>query len=116
MATAPYDLWYWAEIPGRAEFIRLSLEAAEIPYRDRAREEGSGALVRDMASRRGRRPFAPPYLVAGNLCIAQTANMQLAFRVDPQDWVPDSATRPRRVPTDHQRATRVRQRIQLDPR
>lgn len=72
---APYDLWYWAEIPGRGEFIRLALEAARIPYRDRAREEGSEALVRDMDRRRGRQPLAPPYLVAGELCIAQTANI-----------------------------------------
>jgi glutathione S-transferase len=71
----PYDLWYWAEIPGRGEFIRLPLEAAGIAYRDRARAEGSDALVRDMAQRRGGRPFAPPYLVAGDLCIAQTANI-----------------------------------------
>jgi len=71
----PYDLWYWAEIPGRGEFIRLPLEAAGIAYRDRAREEGSDALVRDIKQRRGRRPFAPPYLVAGDLCIAQTANI-----------------------------------------
>jgi glutathione S-transferase len=82
MEGAPYDLWYWAEIPGRGEFIRLTLEAARIPYRDRAREEGSEALVRDMAGRTAQRPFAPPYLVAGELCIAQTANilMFLAHR------------------------------------
>ena len=77
MASAPYDLWYWAEIPGRGEFIRLALEAASIPYRDRAREAGSDALMRDMQSRTGRRPFAPPYLVAGDLCVAQTANILL---------------------------------------
>ena len=88
-----YDLWYWAEIQGRGEFVRLALEAARIPYRDRAREEGSDALVKDMAARRGERPFAPPYLVAGELCIAQTANILLVLadrhglRVDPdQRW------------------------------
>jgi glutathione S-transferase len=70
-----YDLWYWSEIPGRGEFIRLPLEAGGIPYRDRAREEGDEALVRDMEERQGRGPFAPPYLVAGELCIAQTANI-----------------------------------------
>src|SRR3954469_19141313 len=72
-----YDLWYWAEIPGRGEFVRLALEAGAIPYRDRAREEGSGALVEDMARRTGLAPFAPPYLVAGDQCIAQTANILL---------------------------------------
>ena len=85
----PYDLWYWAEIPGRGEFIRLPLEAAGIAYRDRARAEGSDALVRDMAQRRGGRPFAPPYLVAGDLCIAQTANILLFLcdrhRLGPED-------------------------------
>ena len=69
-----YDLWYWAEIPGRGEFVRLTLEAAGIAYRDMAREQGSDAMMKDMASRRPR-PFAPPYLVAGDLCIAQTANI-----------------------------------------
>jgi glutathione S-transferase len=69
-----YDLWYWAEIPGRGEFVRLTLEAGGIAYRDMAREHGSGAMLKDMASRRPR-PFAPPYLVAGESCIAQTANI-----------------------------------------
>jgi glutathione S-transferase len=75
-----YDLWYWAEITGRGEFVRLALEAGGIPYRDRAREEGSDALVKDMVERQGRpdSPFAPPYLIAGDRCIAQTANI-LAF-------------------------------------
>ena len=71
----PYDLWYWPGIPGRGEFVRLALEAGGIDYRDRAREEGSAALVKDMAARKAKRPFAPPYLVAGDLCIAQTANI-----------------------------------------
>ena len=69
-----YDLWYWAEIPGRGEFVRLALEAGGISYRDRAREEGSKALIKDMEARRPR-PFAPPYLVAGDLVIAQTAHI-----------------------------------------
>lgn len=81
-----YDLWYWAEIPGRGEFVRLSLEAAGISYRDRARELGSGAMMKDKASRRPR-PFAPPYLVAGDLCIAQTANV-LRFLTERHDLGP----------------------------
>ena len=93
LAARHYDLWYWAEIPGRGEFIRLALEAAGIPYRDRAREEGSDALVRDMERRKGRRPFAPPYLVAGDLCIAQTANI-LLFLSDRHGLCPqDEASR-----------------------
>ena len=73
----PYELWYWAEIPGRGEFVRLALEAGGIPYKDRAREQGSAALARDMEERRGLRPFAPPYLVADERVIAQTATILL---------------------------------------
>jgi glutathione S-transferase len=72
-----YDLWYWTGIPGRAEFVRLALEAGHIPYRDRAREVGDAAMIEDMARRAHLAPFAPPYLVAGELCIAQTANILL---------------------------------------
>jgi len=72
-----YDLWYWTGIPGRGEFVRLALEAGAIPYRDRACEEGDAAMIEDMARRGGQIPFAPPYLVAGDLCIAQTANILL---------------------------------------
>lgn len=88
----PYDLWYWPEIPGRGEFVRLALEAGGIPYRDRAREEGSKALVQDMATRKGQRPFAPPYLVAGELCIAQTADI-LLFLGDRHAIGPDDPDR-----------------------
>ena len=72
-----YDLWYWTGIPGRGEFIRLALEAGGVPYRDRAREQGDAAMIEDMRARSGLAPFAPPYLVAGDLCIAQTANILL---------------------------------------
>jgi glutathione S-transferase len=72
-----YDLWYWTGIPGRGEFVRLALEAGGIAYRDRAREEGDAAMVQDMARRTHLAPFAPPYLVAGELCIPQTANILL---------------------------------------
>lgn len=74
-----YDLWYWPGIPGRGEFVRLALEAKQIPYRDRALEsdEGEELLVRDMGRERDHPPFAPPYLVAGDLVISQTANILL---------------------------------------
>jgi glutathione S-transferase len=72
-----YDLWYWPSIPGRGEFVRLAMEAGGILYRDCAREEGAEALMADMKRRTTQPPFAPPYLVAGNLCIAQTANILL---------------------------------------
>ena len=72
-----YDFWYWPGIPGRGEFVRLALEAGGIAYRDCAREDGPEALVEDMRTRAREGPFAPPYLVAGDLCIAQTANILL---------------------------------------
>ena len=70
-----YQLWYWPSIPGRGEFVRLALEAAEIEYEDMAREQGAEALIEDLQSRGGIRPFAPPYLVDGDLCIGQTAHI-----------------------------------------
>lgn len=88
----PYDLWYWAEIPGRGEFVRLALEAGGVEYRDRARQEGSGALVKDMAARKAGRPFAPPYLVADDLCISQTANI-LLFLADRHGLGPEGEDR-----------------------
>jgi glutathione S-transferase len=78
-----YDLWYWPGIPGRGEFVRLALEAGEIPYRDRAMEaggpEGGGmeAIGEDIERQRDTPPFAPPYLVAGSMTIGQTANILL---------------------------------------
>ncbi|MFW2831622.1 glutathione S-transferase [Sphingomonas sp. ID0503] len=76
-----YDLWYWPGIPGRGEFIRLALEAGEIPYRDRAMEagveDGMKRLIRDMDDHPGSPPFAPPYLVADGMVIAQVAAILL---------------------------------------
>ena len=71
-----YQLWYWPSIPGRGEFVRLPMEAAGIAYEDCARvEDGEHALLADMEARRGRIPFAPPYLVNDGLVIAQVANI-----------------------------------------
>ena len=72
-----YDLWYWPTIQGRGEFVRLSLEAAGLPYRDCAREQGQDALMVDMRAREGRTPFAPPYLAIDGMTIAQVANILL---------------------------------------
>ncbi len=75
-----YELFYWPSIQGRGEFIRLALEEAGAPYRDVARERGRGKgiaamqrLMRGVES--ARPPFAPPFLRAGRLVIAQTANI-----------------------------------------
>lgn len=76
-----YALWYWTGIQGRGEFVRLALEAAGIPYRDMARELGDDAMVEDMERRGHFAPFAPPYLVDGEFCIAQVAHI-LAWLAD----------------------------------
>ncbi|WBO22411.1 glutathione S-transferase [Sphingomonas abietis] len=70
-----YELWYWPGIPGRGEFVRLSLEAGGIAYVDQA-FENPDALMDDIGQRVPE-PFAPPYLVAGDLVVAQVANILL---------------------------------------
>jgi glutathione S-transferase len=73
----PYDLWYWTGIPGRGEFVRLPLEAAGIPYRDRAREEGDDAVAKHLGGMKDHPAFAVPLLEGDGLKIAQTANILL---------------------------------------
>jgi glutathione S-transferase len=75
-----YELYYWPTIQGRGEFVRLALEEAGASYRDVAREPsrdgGVEALMRFMAHRKiYNAPFAPPFLKAGRLVVAQTANI-----------------------------------------
>jgi len=73
-----YELYYWPDVQGRGEFIRLALEEAGASYVDVAREgkRGMAAMMKLLDDRRSRRPpFAPPFLKAGNLVIAQTANV-----------------------------------------
>ncbi len=72
-----YELWYWPGIPGRGEFVRLALEAQRIPYRDIGIEHGFEPIVKALDEPRESPPFAPPFLVAGDLVIAQTANILL---------------------------------------
>ena len=74
-----YKLYYWPEIQGRGEFIRLALEDAGADYADVARLAGGVAAMRQrMADRRlAIAPFAPPFLEAGRFVIAQTANILL---------------------------------------
>lgn len=68
-----YRLFYWPDIPGRGEFVRLFMEAAELDYEDVARATNGDALVEDLHAREGIRPFAPPYLEDGDVVIGQTA-------------------------------------------
>ena len=76
-----YELYYWPEIQGRGEFVRLALEDARADYVDVARlpkHSGTAALMRFLESRSVERPpFAPPFLKAGDLVIGQTANILL---------------------------------------
>ena len=57
-----YSLYYWPGIQGRGEFIRLALEDGGAAYVNRSPGKNPGV-------------FAPPYLKAGRLVIAQTANI-----------------------------------------
>ncbi|MDQ2893560.1 MAG: glutathione S-transferase, partial [Pseudomonadota bacterium] len=72
-----YKLWYWPTVQGRGEFVRLPLEAAEIPYVDCAREQGADAMIAEMNRRdeTGQGPFAPPFLSIDGIGIAQVANI-----------------------------------------
>ena len=74
-----YELYYWPSIQGRGEFVRLALEDAGADYDDVARRpKGMAAMMRLLESRSNEYPpFAPPFLKAGKLVIAQTANILL---------------------------------------
>ena len=70
-----YQLFYWPEIQGRGEFVRLALEDAGASYDDVARKPGGMNRMMAMmdGGREKRPPFAPPFLKAGKLVIAQAA-------------------------------------------
>jgi len=74
-----YELFYWPNIQGRGEFVRLALEQAGAAYVDVAREDGGMerllALLDDPQA--SHPPFAPPVLRDGDLLIAQTAAILL---------------------------------------
>lgn len=72
-----YELFYWPDIQGRGEFVRLALEAAGAPYVDVARGEGGlRAMMALMGDRKlAHPPFAPPFLRDGEAVVAQTANI-----------------------------------------
>jgi glutathione S-transferase len=74
-----YELYYWPSIQGRGEFVRLALEDAGADYVDVARRaRGMRAMEHVLGSPSiERAPFAPPVLRAGELLIAQTANILL---------------------------------------
>ena len=85
-----YQLFYWSGIQGRGEFVRLALEDAGAAYDDVARDEGDGSIVPYLdGTHEGAPPFAPPFLKAGRLLIAQTANI-LHYLGPPLGLVPQS--------------------------
>ena len=75
----PYKLYYWPMIQGRGEVIRLALEEAGADYIDVARnskgqEDNQSAIIDILQdSTLMSPPFAPPFLVDGDIIIAQAA-------------------------------------------
>lgn len=78
-----YEFFYWPEIQGRGEFVRLALEDAGVPYVDVARgSERDGLGVPAMlAVMHGKGtshiPFAPPFLRDGAVIVSHTAAILL---------------------------------------
>ncbi|MDE2364912.1 MAG: glutathione S-transferase [Hyphomicrobiales bacterium] len=75
-----YELFYWPQIPGRGEFVRLALEEAGADYVDVCRVKGRGtrAMMTAMYGKDvARPPFAAPFLRDGEVVIGQTANILL---------------------------------------
>ncbi len=70
-----YQLYYWPGIQGRGEFVRLALEDAGAAYDDVARQSGGTGRMMAMMEGGKRPPFAPPFLKAGKLVIAQVAEI-----------------------------------------
>jgi len=78
-----YEFFYWPEIQGRGEFVRLALEDAGTAYIDVARgpeSEGLGvpamlALMRGEGT--SHIPFAPPFLRDGTVIVSHTATILL---------------------------------------
>lgn len=74
-----YELFYWPQIQGRGEFVRLALEEADCDYIDVARRPGGEEkMLAALQWRSSKTPaYAPPWLKAGKLIIGQTPNILL---------------------------------------
>jgi glutathione S-transferase len=75
-----YELYYWPDIPGRGEFMRLAVEQAGASYVEVARASAARlSALSSLLEWRGdvSPPFAPPVLRDGDLLIAQTAAILL---------------------------------------
>jgi len=75
-----YELFYWPEIQGRGEFVRLALEEAGAAYVDVARSKGKGhgvvAMTKLLRSHtEAHIPFAPPILRDGEMLVSHVANI-----------------------------------------
>jgi glutathione S-transferase len=70
-----YELYYWAEIQGRGEIPRLILEDAGADYVDIGRQPGGEERMQRVldGGEPALLPFAPPFLRAGDLWLAQSA-------------------------------------------
>jgi len=78
-----YQLYYWPEIQGRGEFVRLALEDAGAAYDDVVRSKsGMDEMMAMMDGSDKHAPFAPPFLKAGKLVVAQTA--EILFYLGPR--------------------------------
>ncbi|MEF2072154.1 glutathione S-transferase family protein [Consotaella aegiceratis] len=73
-----FELYYWPGIPGRGEYPRLVLEAAEAPYREMVQlssKEGGGMSAMSAFLDGGAGdyvPFAPPFLKDGDVVVSQS--------------------------------------------
>ncbi|KAF1969692.1 hypothetical protein BU23DRAFT_652446 [Bimuria novae-zelandiae CBS 107.79] len=102
MPPAPYELIYYAGVPGRGEHIRLLLEHTLTPYTDTASLplEPCHAIVAATLSNPTPSPpnppyFAPPLLRHSDLLISQTSNilMYLGYRLGLAGETEDDAWR-----------------------
>lgn len=74
-----YTLYYWPFLPGRGEYVRLMFEAAQVEYRDIARDPedagGGVAAIHRVIGGDGLRPFAVPAVEVDGQVIGQVANI-----------------------------------------
>src|SRR5262249_56266467 len=70
-----FEAWHWPGITGSGQFGRLVLEDAGADYADVAREPGGMKKMEAALDGEFKQllPFAPPFLRAGDLVLAQTA-------------------------------------------
>ena len=78
-----YEFFYWPDIQGRGEFVRLALEDAGAAYTDVARgaeRDGLGVpamLAVMLGEGSSHIPFAPPFLRDGHVIVSHTAAILL---------------------------------------